>query len=113
MKCIFFDKTGTLTINEMKLDSVYLSVPQKGQTEDLEIIDSDVYMDEVKAKQRSAKQDTVDMLLRHFAANHSLSFIKAELLGDPMEIELFEFCGGMMEDEDEESSLSLDGPFLG
>lgn len=53
------------------------------------------------------------MILRHFAANHSLSFIKAELLGDPMEIELFEFCGGMMEDEDDDSSLSLDGPILG
>ena len=54
MKCIFFDKTGTLTINEMKLDSVYLSVPQKGETQELEIVDSDIYMDEVRSKKRSA-----------------------------------------------------------
>ncbi len=113
MKLIFFDKTGTLTINEMSLDSVYFALPAPNAPDQIEIVDSDEYEEEVKNKQRIASPEPIDHILKHFATNHSLSFIKNELLGDPMEIELFDFCNAKMDDEDDESSsLILDGLML-
>lgn len=105
MKVMFFDKTGTLTINEMKLDSIYLSVETNGQAgAPRELLDYDEeYLAELKDKRREPSKADEIMIMKHFATNHALSYVNGEILGDPMEEELFKFSKSDMLDEDSES----------
>lgn len=102
MKVMFFDKTGTLTINEMKLDSIYLSVETNGQAgAPLELVDyEEEYLLELKSKRREPSKLDETLIMKHFATNHALSYINGEILGDPMEEELFKFSRSDMLDED-------------
>ena len=104
MKVMFFDKTGTLTINEMKLDCIYFSVPSIQNTEDRELLEyEEEYLGEVKEKKREESPEDVLMMMKQFATNHSLSYINNEILGDPMEEELFKFSRAVMDEDDDES----------
>lgn len=107
MKVVFFDKTGTLTINEMKLDCIYLGFPGVGNPQDRELLEyEEEYLGEVKEGKRAESKADVRLMMKHFAANHSLSYVNKEILGDPMEEELFKFCKAVMEDEEEDAETS-------
>lgn len=109
MKVMFFDKTGTLTINEMKLDCIYFSVPSIQNTEDRELVEyEEEYLGEVSEKKREESPADVLMMMKQFATNHSLSYINGEILGDPMEEELFKFSKAVMDEDDDESDDESD-----
>jgi len=96
MKAVFFDKTGTLTINEMKLDSVYLSLGEDG---DKKLLDYEFYTNDIQNKLRLPAVEEETEIMKHFATNHTLSYIKGQILGDPMEDELFSFSKAALIDE--------------
>jgi len=101
MKAVFFDKTGTLTINEMKLDSVYFC-PE--QAEAYTLVEMEEYQASLKAQEAASQAREEELILQNFATNHSLSLIKGELLGDPMEDELFRFSRSSMVDQHADSA---------
>ena len=50
---------------------------------------------------RDTNKAAHNLLIKNFACNHSLSYIKGQMLGDPMEDELFKYAhAGMIEDPD-------------
>jgi magnesium-transporting ATPase (P-type) len=63
------------------------------------------YQASLKSQGLTRKPDDEELIMQNFATNHSLSLIKGELLGDPMEDELFRFSSSSMTDQHEESSI--------
>ena len=105
MKAMFFDKTGTLTINEMRLHSVILNNvnTMSGATEGLIDLEHGKGHEQARDKNKGAH----GLLIKNFACNHSLSYIKGQMLGDPMEDELFKYAhAGMIEDPDHDTEGS-------
>ena len=99
MKAVFFDKTGTLTINEMKLDSVYFCAEEAGAKA---LVELGEWQAGLGAQPQTAEPQ--ELLLQHFATNHSLAPVQGELLGDPMERELFRFSHSSLPAQHEESA---------
>lgn len=89
MKCCFFDKTGTLTVNVMALVDVLCVHTQQNQNV---LIDSDDY---IKA---GGSKSFEHIMYQNFVTNHTLAKIKGEIVGDPMETELFKSGGGTLEE---------------
>ena len=110
---ICFDKTGTLT--EDGLDVLGVRVAQKKSFSD---ILSDI--DAVLPRTPYDRDPTIDYnlnkaILYTMATCHSLHIIDGELLGDPLDVKMFEFTGWQFEegdnkrtsiDENDTSSLS-------
>lgn len=95
MKAVFFDKTGTLTINEMRLHNVILNNVGNKHSNQCSLID----LEHDKEQGQILNQDARNSLLKNFATNHSLSYIKGQIIGDPMETELFCYAqAGIVED---------------
>lgn len=114
MKAVYFDKTGTLTLNEMKLHTVVINRKSAAAAENLMESGKDKYglldlehgkpEDKLKCKKMNANEH--GLLLRNFAANNSLTYVNGQILGDPMEEELFRYANaGMMDEEDENDPL--------
>ena len=93
MKVVLFDKTGTLTINDVVLDEVYISDRLEDTNKCLKF-----------RKDRNLEKDQPfqNRYLKHFAVDHTLIKMRAikddgsegdyQLLGDPLEEELFKFA---------------------
>ncbi len=98
MKAVYFDKTGTLTINEMKVQSVIFSdqITTHGAKPNLVDLDHGVAGDEIHSLISRSNPTAYRELMLHFVTNHSLAFIKGEVLGDPMEDELFKYAEGVL-----------------
>lgn len=90
MKICLFDKTGTLTTNDVCLDSVLCFDPDVDNQECVEL-----QKDSLQENPKFIAKN----LLRNFATNHTLVNFGSKsdegsstrILGDPLEIELFEF----------------------
>lgn len=114
MKAVYFDKTGTLTLNEMKLHTVVINRKVNSGTDDLMeggkkkfgLLDLEHGKPEDKLKCKRLNANDHGLLMRNFAANNSLTYVNGQILGDPMEEELFRYANaGMMDDEDENDPL--------
>ena len=94
MNVCLFDKTGTLTINEVVLEEVYAANLQVDQQRCV-----------IMPKTRDVRQDQdfQKRLCHNFAADHTLVLTKPdgqgkqEILGDPLEEELFKFAKATLE----------------
>lgn len=112
MKAVYFDKTGTLTINEMRVQSVIFSdqIMKDGAKPSLVDLDHGVSGDANHELISRSNPVAYRELMLHFVTNHSLSFIKGEVLGDPMEDELFKYAEGKLL-EPEAGDLEKTGGF--
>lgn len=102
MKVVLFDKTGTLTINEVVLDEVYISDRLEDTNKCLKF-----------SKERNFEKDQPfqNRFLKHFAVDHTLIKMRSikddgsegefQLLGDPLEEELFKFAQARIDDDNE------------
>lgn len=106
MKVVFFDKTGTLTINQVNLDSVYISNLNANRLECTKLESSQF------TYKKAEKIDHVGysqmLLVNNFAANHTLVQSKTGLiLGDPLEEELLNFAGAKFSNTEGNSLKSI------
>ena len=84
MQVVMFDKTGTLTTNGMKLVKVYVAISDKDDVPQLKHIDS------LNSKMQDSEE--VYNLMFNFSSNHTLAYLEKDILGDPMEEELFDYA---------------------
>ena len=106
MKAMFFDKTGTLTINEMKLHNVIMNSDSWRKGKPAELIDLEHGKGTSQATVENKQAYT--NFVQHFATNHSLSYIKGKILGDPMEDELFKYANAAIADDQNEAEQQED-----
>lgn len=103
---ICFDKTGTLT--EDGLDVLGVRVGQKQSFSDIL-----TNVDSVLPRSSYERDPTIDYntnraILNTMATCHSLRIIDGELLGDPLDIKMFEFTGWQFEEGEQRDSLDDD-----
>lgn len=94
MKVCFFDKTGTLTVNVMALVDVLCVFKKENQNV---LIDSDDFI------QAGGSKDFEHVMYQNFVTNHTLALIKGEIVGDPMETELFKSGKGTLEESNSDT----------
>lgn len=58
---------------------------------------------------QSSKKSRSQLLVEVLASCHSLMIVKGELVGDPLDIKMFQFSGWAMEQNEVKTNLFLDG----
>lgn len=111
-----FDKTGTLTEEGLDILGVRVVISKNGTKQLSPALSDPNMLAEVDAGKASASQDAVDnrkAALFTMATCHSLRSVDGELVGDPLDLKMFEFTrwsfdeGGQGEEADgEPGSLS-------
>ena len=86
MDVVYFDKTGTLTSDTMSLHKFFVC---KNKT-----------LTHVEDFERKEFEDVALPCLANFATNHNVLNIMKQLLGDPMECELFRFSEATFTEEE-------------
>ena len=111
MKAIYFDKTGTLTINEMKVQSVIFSDREHEMGKKPKLIDLDYDVKENSTHKiiSLSNPKSYNQLMVHFITNHTLTYFKNQILGDPMEHELFGYGDGKLADSNEQEDRRVCG----
>ncbi|KAL4985673.1 hypothetical protein BDW68DRAFT_164681 [Aspergillus falconensis] len=86
---ICFDKTGTLT--EDGLDVLGIRVMTRHQR--LSGLISGALSTHIAPPDSTARSETYDVIIRIMATCHSLRVVDDELLGDPLDVKMFQFTG--------------------
>ena len=97
---LVFDKTGTLTEDHLDING-FVSVRMNQQNKQFEfnsfnqscLKDSDIVIDHFKTKNENNKNINKDLLqyyIECLACCHCLTFVKGKLLGDPIDVKMFE-----------------------
>ncbi|KAJ5068600.1 cation-transporting atpase [Anaeramoeba ignava] len=98
LNLLCFDKTGTLTTDQLEVLGVH---PCSGNEFD-------------KLEQTFIKKEIniPEKLMNCLSCCHSLSKVEKDLIGDPLEIKMFEWIGWELEelDQDQETNLGFDSP---
>ncbi|QDS69980.1 hypothetical protein FKW77_003032 [Venturia effusa] len=103
---ICFDKTGTLT--EDGLDVLGVRVAQKHNFSDL-LTDTDSILPRSSyERDPTIDYDTNRAILHTMATCHSLRNINGELLGDPLDVKMFEFTGWQYEEGEQRGNQDDD-----
>jgi len=108
--CICFDKTGTLTSESLNMIGVQ---PVAGRNMFGSMIEPDLVYDTL-IPDISSKQDLVEsnfMLLCCMATAHNLVNIDGEIMGDPLELEIFKAARGSLYELDKKTEIA-DGYML-
>ena len=85
INCVCFDKTGTLT--EEGLDVLGVRQMDMGTT---------LFQDLVKSAELINSEPTEQSLIQAMATCHSLKHVHGELVGDPLDLKMFEFTGWVL-----------------
>ena len=104
--CMCFDKTGTLTEDGLDIQGIRaVSTTQDGRklfdVECKSIADVDPNIDD------RITQSTQPKILRTMTTCHSLKIVNGELLGDPLDLKMFEFTRWELEESGGASSMGL------
>jgi predicted P-type ATPase len=106
VKLACFDKTGTLTEDSLDLLGVKSCVPVKTSSHNQKwSLNTDkhfVFSEFVREPSTSLSHD--DLLIHGMATCHSLTLIKGELSGDPLDLKLFAATGWVLEEPDDVES---------
>jgi cation-transporting ATPase 13A2 len=87
MQFLLFDKTGTLTDIDVKLVHAFLGLNQNPtDKEDGKLTE----LDSLSSKMQES--DEVYNLMFNFSSNHTLAFVDNDIMGDPIEEELFDYA---------------------
>lgn len=100
---ICFDKTGTLT--EDGLDVLGVHVNEQGKfSELLHTVDNVLPVEHVATALDSPKDQQRSLLIKMLTTCHSLRVVDDELVGDPLDLKMFEYTGWKF-DEDQGARL--------
>ncbi|KAG7195472.1 uncharacterized protein KQ657_003234 [Scheffersomyces spartinae] len=90
---VCFDKTGTLTEDGLDVLGVHLAINAKGRKEIVfdELVSDIGHLDVGETKSSSHELKNGKYLLGGMASCHSLRLIDNEVLGDPLDVRMFEF----------------------
>jgi cation-transporting ATPase 13A3/4/5 len=109
VKLFCFDKTGTLTKNTLILNSIVVSHPGQ-ELKNCQFSDCNQIIKRRKFNERSyqpqekyykqREKDNYQHLIEAMGLCHSLSYFKSELIGDPLDLLMFEQSGFQLVDRD-------------
>eukprot|EP00834_Sanchytrium_tribonematis_P000725 NODE_14_length_51535_cov_1.125049.p3 type:complete len:740 gc:universal NODE_14_length_51535_cov_1.125049:22194-19975(-) len=114
LNIVLFDKTGTLTVEGLKLLGAQESITKEKngviQTrfdtivaeEKSELLNhqlTTIYLDGWLSTLKSLQEERINPLLLCMASCHSLKSVQSHLLGDPLEVEMYNFTGAKLEND--------------
>lgn len=114
INCVCFDKTGTLTEDDLSFNEVVPLI--ESECEFGEPFDEEVLQTDHKQIERDHHLLTEDgeysPLMVCLAACHSLTIIDQKVIGDPLDLQMFEATGWILEepDVDDENKFDLLAP---
>lgn len=114
INCVCFDKTGTLTEDDLSFNEVVPLIESKcefGEPFDEEVLQTDHKQIE-RDHQLLTEDGQYSPLMVCLAACHSLTIIDQKIIGDPLDLQMFEATGWVLEepDVDDENKFDLLAP---
>lgn len=114
INCVCFDKTGTLTEDNLSFNEVVPLIESKcefGEPFDEEVLQTDKKQVE-RDHQLLTEEGEYSPLMVCLAACHSLTIIDQKIIGDPLDLQMFEATGWVLEepDVDDEEKFDLLAP---
>lgn len=116
INCVCFDKTGTLTEDNLSFNEVVPLIEEKCQFG--RPFDEDVMQTSSKQVERDhhllMDSGEYSPLMTCLASCHSLTIIDQKIIGDPLDLQMFEATGWMLEepDVDDENKFYLLAPTI-
>lgn len=117
INCVCFDKTGTLTEDDLSFNEVIPLIENKrrfGKPFDEEVLQSCHDPTIAKNNQLMLNNGNYSPLMHCLASCHSLTKIDEKIIGDPLDLQMFEATGWILEepDVDDENKFDLLAPTI-
>jgi cation-transporting ATPase 13A3/4/5 len=104
--CMCFDKTGTLTEDGLDIHGIR-TVGDAGEGAKVFEVESTTVTDTLSQHQDEDVSSSKYKMLRAMTTCHSLKIVGGELVGDPLDLKMFEFTGWELEESGGMSSMGL------